>query len=366
MGGGVRSRGVRFAAVVAALVLLSSASAFARPDADPNKSCATCHTEIGQEWNGSLHRKAWIDPVFQSAYEIEPLAFCRGCHAPMSDPARKTPTARAQHDGVGCVTCHVGSDHKIKASHQPAAAYAMHAVTVDPQLATQAACASCHQFDFPSHSGQLTAEPMQDTVTEHARSTKSDTPCQSCHMPLVDDRTSPRGKHRSHDFRVLGDTAILQKAITARAERLDAQRLQVTLEAAEIGHSFPTGDMFRRVEVRAEALDARGVVVARTAPAILERTFGDRPRRPNSPADVGSERVEISDTRVPPPGRGVRTIELRFATPPPTARIRWSVIYQRMPSPMATAFRVDQAIDEVVVAQGELAPQLAQHTGGTL
>ncbi len=41
---------------------------------------------------------------------------------------------------------------------------------------------------------------MQDTLKEHAGSSRAAAPCQSCHMPLVD---GPGGKHRSHAFTVL-------------------------------------------------------------------------------------------------------------------------------------------------------------------
>lgn len=337
------------------LVLLAAAPLVAEPRSghashDANAPCVGCHEEIGAEWQRSLHRHAWTDRVFQSAYRVEPLAFCRSCHAPMSDAA-KEPSGRAATDGIGCVTCHVGADRRIRAARPIPASERLHAVSVDAKLATVAACASCHQFDFPSHSGQLVAEPMQDTVREHARSTKADQPCQACHMRVVD---GPSGKHRSHDFSVIRDPAILRRAITVAAERPAAQLLRLTLTADEVGHAFPTGDMFRRVEVRAEAVDADGRVLERAPSVVLERTFGDRPRAPDSLADVGSQRIELADTRVPPPGQGSRVVDLPFTQVRLGARLRWSVVYQRMPSPMASAFSVNQAIDEVVIATGEL------------
>src|SRR5262245_23511904 len=51
-----------------------------------NQACEGCHAEIAAEWRGSLHHRAWDDPVFLTAYAIEPLAFCRGCHAPEAIP----------------------------------------------------------------------------------------------------------------------------------------------------------------------------------------------------------------------------------------------------------------------------------------
>lgn len=55
-----------------------------------------------------MHQQAWTDPVFLGAYAIEPLPFCRGCHAPMADISNSNDPARLL--GVGCVTCHVAGE----------------------------------------------------------------------------------------------------------------------------------------------------------------------------------------------------------------------------------------------------------------
>src|SRR5690349_2222655 len=38
-------------------------------------ACASCHAAIAAEWRESLHRQGWTDEIFQTAYDIEPLAF---------------------------------------------------------------------------------------------------------------------------------------------------------------------------------------------------------------------------------------------------------------------------------------------------
>jgi hypothetical protein len=323
--------------------------------AKQNGSCAGCHPDIAAEWQRSLHQHAWKDPVFQEAYQVEPLPFCRGCHAPESDPARE-PTAKAQDVGVGCVTCHLMNDgvHGTKASPK-----AEHAVIADARLATPTFCGRCHQFDFPAGANQVHPQPMQDTVAEHAASSKKDTPCQSCHMPVVD---GPDGKHRSHAFSVIADQAMIKKAVTVVAERSDASgatTVKLTLTAAEIGHAFPTGDMFRRVEVRAVALDAKGRTIATAEPVALQRRFEDHPRDASAD-DLMFSRVEAEDSRVPPPGLGARTVALALPRAA-RARVVWSVVYQRMSTPMASAFGVEQVLDEIVVAKGELPPRAFAH-----
>jgi hypothetical protein len=325
-----------------------------------NVSCAGCHPDIAAEWTRSLHQHAWKDEVFQQAFQVEPLPFCRGCHAPESDPARE-PTARAREVGVGCVTCHLEADgvHATTASGR-----ADHAVFSDAKLAKPAACARCHQFEFPAEANQPHPQPMQDTVAEHAASSKADTPCQACHMPIVD---GADGRHRSHAFSVIADPSLIRRAVTVRAERADDRdgaAVRITLAAAAVGHAFPTGDMFRRVEVRAEAIDAHGRVIATAVPVVLQRRFEDVPRDPTG-VDLSFARVEVEDSRVPPPGLGERSVRLVLPAAAAHARIVYRVVYQRMSTPMASAFGVEQVLDEIVVAHGELPPRmLAHHTGG--
>ena len=53
-----------------------------------NARCEGCHADIAREWRASMHAQASVDPVYQRALAIEPLPFCRGCHAPEADPSR--------------------------------------------------------------------------------------------------------------------------------------------------------------------------------------------------------------------------------------------------------------------------------------
>lgn len=318
-----------------------------------NASCAGCHTDIATEWTRSLHKNSWRDPVFARAYAVEPVAFCRGCHAPESDPARE-PELRAQAIGIGCVTCHVDPAGIHAARANPAA---QHAIVVDATLATPRLCARCHEFDFPADSHQLHAQPMQDTVAEHARSDAAATPCQGCHMPVVE---GPDGRHRSHSFQVVEEPALLRSAVNVEAQRTSSNGVRITLTAARVGHAFPTGDMFRRLEVRARIVDARGKTLATSTPVVLERRFEDRPRDPLSD-ELDMMRVEAEDTRVPPPGLGSRVVTLPLSRG--DGDVVWSVVYQRMSTPMAAAFGVSQVLDEVLLAEGTLPPALRPAPG---
>lgn len=323
--------------------------------ASANRACASCHTEVADEWRGSMHRQAWSDPVFQKAYAIEPLAFCRGCHAPEADP-RELPSAAARDVGVACTTCHVDGGHVVGArATEPGAA--AHAMRVEPGLGTRAACASCHQFDFPGTKGAA----MQDTLREHARSSYASVECQDCHMPVV---VGADGRaRRSHSFSVIGNDELLRSAVNVQAEVVGTRALELRLEGARVGHAFPTGDMFRRLELRARVVGADGLAKGNARPVHLGRRFGDR-ARPGG--ELAFDRVPTGDTRVPPPGAGVRRALLSFEHE--LARgdeLRWEVAYQRMDDAMAASFGVDAVHDEVVVASGRLTLSTTPDSSGS-
>jgi hypothetical protein len=56
---------------------------------DPNR-CKICHRDIYVQWNGSMHSKAFVDPVFQALWRIGEEEtdgairnLCSGCHTPI-------------------------------------------------------------------------------------------------------------------------------------------------------------------------------------------------------------------------------------------------------------------------------------------
>jgi hypothetical protein len=301
-----------------------------------NAACERCHADVAAEWRASMHRSAWDDQVFLAAFAVEPLAFCRHCHAPevaetkhADDPSR--------HLGVGRVTCHVLDDRILGTRELPSREGA-HAVVAAPEMAGVGWCQGCHQFAFPESQDA----PMQGTVAEHAASRFSDRSCQDCHMPHVDDGGR---KRRSPAFRVQGDEALLRSSIATNAWRNGDRSIVVSLRAANVGHAVPTGDMFRRLEVRAFSSDGDGSQTAK--PAVLARRFV----REQTPE--GTRRLQIGDTRVPADGEPAE-VELFFARPVEDARIEWQVVYRRMGPHEAALFGVDLAKEETLLASGVL------------
>ena len=304
--------------------------------AQVNAKCEGCHVEEAQQWRGSLHQNAFKDPLFQRAYTLEPLAFCRGCHAPEADPA-KAPAPELAELGVACTTCHVEAGSVVTASR--VSGRSPHPVKADPALATRNACARCHEFQFPT----LPGVAMQSTLSEHRLSTANNRECQSCHMPL-----DPRTNKRTHDFSVLKSPQMIRSGVQVSASRWNATSIEVTLRPGNIGHAFPTGDLFRRLELRA-CVDRGGREVC-APPAHLGRKY-----RVQTTAQ-GTLRIPIADTRVAAPGTAPpSTVRLPFDFDIEGLPVRWSVVYQRADDAMAKLFSLDQKTDEITVSSGVLA-----------
>ncbi len=307
--------------------------------------CERCHAEIAAEQAGSLHRSAWTNDYFARAYALEPAPFCRKCHAPGADPARE-PSLAEKHAGVGCTSCHVAGDAVVGA-RGAAAREGGHAVLGDPRLATAAACGGCHQFSFPGPPGAATG-PMQDTLGEHARSIGAATPCQQCHMPEV--QGAGGATHRSHAFQVQGDRAMLGRAVTVTRASLDRGLVRVTLAPGAIGHAFPTGDLFRRVEVRAYPVDSAGRRLAAGSVAVLERTFSATP--------VGHDalvQVERSDTRLAAAtSSDPASREITLVVPATTRRAHYAIVWQRLSPTLAARLGLTMHDQETLVIEGDV------------
>jgi hypothetical protein len=231
-------------------------------------------------------------------------------------------------------------DGRTVGSREVAASSRGHAVRGDTRFATEEVCAACHQFAFP----EPQAAAMQSTLEEHARSASASKSCQSCHMPLVvsGDREDER-PHKSHEFHVLGNTPLLRSALRATATRSGPRTLTVELSAADIEHDLPTGDMFRRLVVRAAA------GAERARPVTLARRFVLERRGP------ATYRRQVGDDRLRGSGEP-RRVTISFAEDVADAEVRWEVVYQRMDDGMAQTFGLEQSKDEVVLAEGTLAP----------
>lgn len=298
-----------------------------RDATDLNAECEHCHEDIAAEWRDSLHARAWTDPAFQRSYEREQKAFCRSCHAPESDPGVAQVDEAAAHVGVGCVSCHVPGERtegaSVLAGVTGRADRAPHGLMVSTDFSEAPACAGCHEFDFPDRpaSGPGAHDMMQSTMSEHAVSRYADVSCGECHMPLVaGDAGRP---HRSHRFGSSRDPRRLREAVVARAWR-ESGGLVVRLEPGVVGHAFPTGDLFRRLVVEGERLDAHGRTLH-----IDRRTLRREFEVVRGP-DGELRRIMTADLRVGASSEDGGAVEvfLEPGAPDADTSIRWRVIYE--------------------------------------
>lgn len=282
-----------------------------------NASCEACHADIAEEWRASAHRRAFENQAFQHALAIEPLPFCRSCHAPEAE-ANVEPPAQLAALGVACVTCHlVGGDVLAAPRSSLQRETAPHPVVRNARFASPQACAACHEFPFPDQAFRRTPLLMQSTVSEHAASPFAGQSCADCHMPRV------RGR-RVHGFESTRDPEALRAAITVATSRVDGRRVRIDLRARGVGHAFPTGDLFRRVEVSAEAVGPDLFQVA-TASRQLTRHFDV------TKSTALSRRELTLDDRLDAKTRQV-VLDLGPAAAP--FPVVWRVVYQRVAHPL--------------------------------
>jgi hypothetical protein len=117
-------------------------------------------------------------------------------------------------------------------------------------------CAGCHQFNFlnvEDRKSSTTPVPSQNTYKEWLdyRAKGGQKTCQNCHMP--------NGEHSFHAYQKL---ARLQESVTLKAF-VGVSDVLFAIGTNNIGHRFPTGDLFRRLTLEvADNKDAGYRVVA--------------------------------------------------------------------------------------------------------
>lgn len=342
-------------ALLALCPLLASAHARTVRSAEPappalarrthSAQCEGCHRAQTEQWRRSLHARAWRDPVFLAAYREEPMAFCRGCHAPLGDPARE-PDALAQDEGVSCVSCHALADEHARRGGRGRA-------TERESSDSSGGCARCHQFDFVADRGEgrplwPAGEPMQSTAREWhrwaaRRPQEERASCASCHMPAGD-----------HRVRGVEDPAFLARsvAVDARACREGARwDVRVSVEATRVGHAVPTGDLHRELRLIVTGDRPRAERTHRFA-----RQFETRLEQ-DSDGRSFFVRRERFDGRLSAPGlEPAQVIELSMAALPGDSPPRWRIEHWRTARSIAERQGLARAQYVTTLAEGVALP----------
>lgn len=252
--------------------------------------CERCHVAIGAAHARSLHARAAIDPLFRRELARVPdPALCVGCHGADREPA-----------GMGCDSCH-GVDGEIRAAHS--SGRAPHPVRVDPTLGSDEDCARCHQFDFPGRPG----ERMQATLDEAMLLGPERPRCITCHAGTL-----------GHTFELSDAMLAASITATATARRESAVvRVRVVLRAGGVGHAVPTGDVYRRLEVRAWLVGVSGSLRTETLSRVFRRELDGL--------------HELDDRRVPPGGARAVELALPLSDRLHASEVRWAVEWHALP-----------------------------------
>jgi hypothetical protein len=139
--------------------------------ATQGQSCAECHLDITQDWQGSAHAQAYADPRFQAEWvsQGEDPA-CLACHTTGFVPR----TGEFDHPGVTCEACH----------GQTPAGHPEEPVAVDPGVGV---CADCHpttidEWEVSAHGEQgIACVTCHNPHPQEIRQGDVNTLCLSCH-----------------------------------------------------------------------------------------------------------------------------------------------------------------------------------------
>jgi len=226
-------------------------------------TCATCHSDVAEQWKTSAHFFASFDnPIYRAAvlrFRKErgnaKSQFCGGCHDPSlaadgaMDHEIATDDLRA-FSGVTCRTCHgtiharadgnASLDVRVASIELPkdgdAASVERHKVAAAPSaLRTAGLCIGCHRVFLDEGTGNAHHLAGQDEGTPWMRSAYAGSAgervdenvavrdCRGCHMPKEDaklgDAAAKNGTITSHRFlgghtwlaSMRGDSAALER-----------------------------------------------------------------------------------------------------------------------------------------------------------
>ncbi len=272
------------------------------------QACESCHADEVRAWKGSRHAASATNLAFVVAMEsAEQPWWCLNCHTPVGSD-----------EGVTCAVCHQRDGLIITATPPPSDAEAAHPMRVEEDLLSPLFCSGCHELRAPDIHGNLErGGRMQSTFTEWL-DTDRERDCVDCHLD-------------GHRFT---GRELMEEVVEAR---LDEGQLVVSL-IGPVGHAVPTGDPFRRLELRA------------CADPLCEQVLGTQTLTRLHRFD-GTTWWEDGDNRLGPEGSGLPQ-QRRWR--PPRGTLRWELNY-RLVSPMDEP-RLPIEDSVILLASGPMEP----------
>ncbi len=245
------------AALVAAIAWLTDAppGAAQRATTAPlafqsSAECRACHEDVWDEWHGSHHQIAYLNPEVRALSEDFRNKDCQACHLPRPVSLtgygqRVLPRQTHPDEGVGCLACHQDVGGAILGRH--AAPDAPCKVRASAAFASADMCSSCHN---------------QHTTTDQWRASHYPSlghDCNHCHMAEVERKFAKGGvrQGRVHVFPGAHDAAMLRRA--GRMDvRVDGNEVVLALTNVGAGHNLPTEERHRAVDMEVRFVLADG------------------------------------------------------------------------------------------------------------
>lgn len=285
------------------------------------KECATCHQEFYDEWQTTIHSKAWTEPYFQTDWKFDGSQHsCRLCHTPLDrqqpqkvlgyrDTDKWDPIVednpdfdpKLQHEGVTCAACHYREGKIVGVLGNTNAPHPVKKLDDPNQV-----CVRCHIvegdkwdtfFRFPPCGtvAEIESSRSQSTTNnktanraglsgEHLVSDSSSLGCVECHMPLLKRPLVKGGvvrETRQHFWRGGHDPEMVKNALTIKFDEKDSinkdKRLfTLTIVNTGAAHYVPTGTPDRHLTVQLRVLDKQNNVLKESINTI-KRTVMWRP-----------------------------------------------------------------------------------------
>lgn len=212
-----------------------------------SSDCKPCHEEVYNEWVGSQHGMAYVNPEVQRLSKGFRDRECLPCHAPRPIPEtglgeRALERLVDLEDGVDCFACHRNQDTMLGGTH-----------------ITQGVDAPCNPMPSGAIKDLKTCTPCHDQhkVVQDWKETSYAVPgpgfkdCNGCHMPdapRAATKTLPARKGKSHRFPASHDLATLKSAASMKVTA-DGRTLSITVKNDGTGHNFPADERHRTVDL---------------------------------------------------------------------------------------------------------------------
>jgi len=314
------------------------------------KECGACHQKFFDEWQTTIHSKAWTEPYFQTDWKFDRSQHsCRLCHTPLDrqqphtvlgyrDTDKWEPILEdnpnfdpeLQHEGVTCAACHYREGKIVGVLGNTNAPHPVKKLDDPNQV-----CVRCHIvngdkwdtfFRFPPCG---TVAEIESTISktkkgysgEHVVENSASLGCVQCHMPLVERALVKGGEVRQtrhHYWRGGHDPSMVKKALTinfAEKKLLNKEQRSFTLTLTNTGatHYVPTGTPDRYLTIQLRVLDKNNNMLIERKETI-KRTVMWRPFI-----------VDLKDTRLP---RGQpRTYQIDIPNPDKAVNVEAVVRY---------------------------------------